>query len=60
MAAERPFRQYRCSYSATIYDEALGMPEDGLPPGTRWEDVPDDWYCRQCGTDKAGFTLIED
>lgn len=35
------------------------MPEDGLPPGTRWEDVPDDWYCPQCGTDKAGFTLID-
>lgn len=57
---ERPFRRYRCSYCSLIYDEELGAPEDGLAPGTRWEDIPDDWYCPQCGTEKSGFELIED
>lgn len=55
-----PFRRYRCSYCSQIYDEAAGSPEDGLPPGTRFEDIPDDWYCPQCGTAKATFVLIED
>ena len=59
MAAERPFRQYRCSYSATIYDEALGMPEDGLAPGTRWEDVPESWECPDCGVSKSDFEMVQ-
>lgn len=57
--ADRPFRRYRCSYCSMIYDEALGLPEDGLAPGTRFEDIPDDWYCPQCGTEKSGFVLID-
>lgn len=57
MADDRPWRRYRCNYCALVYDEELGMPEDGFAPGTRWEDIPDDWYCPQCGTEKADFTL---
>ncbi len=55
-----PFRKYRCDYCGMIYDEELGQPEDGLPPGTRLEDIPEDWYCPQCGTEKSGLVLIED
>ena len=39
-----------CGFS---YDEALGLPEHGLPPGTRWRDIPDDWVCPDCGTPKS-------
>jgi rubredoxin len=35
-------------------------PEDGIAPGTRWEDVPDDWVCPECGVAKSDFYLIED
>jgi len=53
-------RRYRCANCGLIYEEALGLPEDGLPPGTRFEDIPDDWYCPQCGAEKSGFELVED
>lgn len=53
------WRRYRCRFCSLVYDEELGLPEDGLAPGTRWEDIPDDWYCPQCGSEKADFELIE-
>ena len=36
-------KKYECIVCGLIYDEALGWPEDGIEPGTRWEDVPEDW-----------------
>jgi rubredoxin len=44
-----------CSFS---YDEAKGMPEEGIAAGTRWEDVPDTWICPDCGTSKADFDMV--
>ena len=35
------YRKYECVICGYIYDEELGDPEDGLAPGTRWEDIPD-------------------
>ena len=35
-------------------------PEDGLAPGTRWEDIPDEWVCPDCGVSKFDFELIEE
>ena len=37
------------------YDEELGDPENGIAPGTKWEDVPEDFECPICGLDKASF-----
>ena len=49
-----------CDFEAMlIYDEALGMPEEGIAPGTRFEDIPDDWYCPDCGTEKEDFELLD-
>ena len=45
-----------CGFS---YDEALGLPEHGLPPGTRWRDIPADWVCPDCGTPKSRFEMVE-
>ena len=42
-----------------IYDEAKGWPEDGIAPGTPWEDVPEDWLCPDCGVGKLDFEMIE-
>ena len=42
-----------------IYDEALGYPEGEIPPGTRWEDVPDNWECPDCGNPKSSFVIVE-
>ncbi|MCE1243023.1 rubredoxin [Oryzomicrobium sp.] len=48
-----------CLICGWIYDEAAGSPEDGLPPGTRWEDVPMNWVCPECGARKEDFELTE-
>lgn len=52
------YRKFMCVVCGFIYDEALGHPEDGIPPGTRWEDIPDIWTCPDCGVTKADFELI--
>ncbi|HSN39390.1 MAG TPA: rubredoxin [Burkholderiales bacterium] len=48
-------RKYVCSTCSHIYDEASGEPEAGIAPGTRWEDIPDDWVCPVCGVAKTEF-----
>jgi len=54
-----PFRKYRCLNCGHIYDEALGAPELGVPPGTRWVDVDEDWLCPQCGSEKRDYELVD-
>lgn len=44
-----------CRTCAYIYDEAAGDSANGLLPGTRWADVPEDWPCPDCGTHKHAF-----
>ncbi|MFO7858305.1 MAG: FAD-dependent oxidoreductase [Ectothiorhodospiraceae bacterium] len=56
--SEQPYRRYLCRVCGYIYDEAEGDPDGGLPPGTRYEDIPDDWECPDCGVSKADFELI--
>lgn len=51
-----PWLQFICAACGYIYDEALGDPDGGLPPGTRFADIPDDWACPLCGVTKADFT----
>ena len=53
----KPFRRYTCLVCHHIYDEALGDPAAGLAPGTRFEDIPEDWCCPDCGITKADFCL---
>jgi rubredoxin len=52
-------KKYMCLICGWIYDEAVGSPEDGIPPGTRWEDVPPNWTCPECGARKEDFEMIE-
>ena len=47
--------KYVCSVCGYSYDEAKGIPEAGIAPGTRWEDLTDDWVCPICGATKAEF-----
>ncbi len=49
------FKQWECVVCGFVYDEAAGIPEDGIAPGTRWEDIPDDWECPECGASKFDF-----
>jgi len=52
-------RKWQCVLCAFAYDEALGMPEDGIPAGTRWQDVPDSWSCPDCSATKSDFQMVE-
>ncbi|WP_341963825.1 FAD-dependent oxidoreductase [Pseudomonas sp. RC10] len=52
-------KKWLCIVCGWIYDEALGWPDDGIAPGTRWEDIPDDWLCPECKVGKADFEMIE-
>ena len=54
-----PYRCYMCLICGFIYDEAEGSPEEDIPPGTRWEDVPMNWTCPECGARKEDFEMIE-
>lgn len=54
-----PYRQYICHACGLIYDEAKGDTDSGLAPGTRFEDIPDDWACPLCGVTKADFSLYD-
>jgi rubredoxin-NAD+ reductase len=54
-AVAAPWQQFICEVCGLIYDEAQGDPDGGLPPGTRFADIPDDWACPICGVGKADF-----
>ena len=56
---ETALRKSMCVVCGYIYDEAVGVPDEGIPAGTRWEDVPDTWTCPDCGTTKDDFEMIE-
>lgn len=44
-----------CTICAYVYDPAEGDPDNGIKPGTAFEDLPDDWVCPDCGADKDMF-----
>lgn len=56
---EQPWQRYKCLNCGTYYDEELGWSDDGIAPGTRWKDVPDDWICPECGSEKRDFILVD-
>ncbi len=53
------YKTYICRSCGFKYNEAAGLPEEGIAPFTRWEDVPEDWFCPQCGTEKSDFDMEE-
>ena len=44
-----------CVVCGYVYDEAVGDPDSGIAPGTKFEDLPDDWVCPVCGVSKDQF-----
>ena len=59
MSAPDGYKTFQCRTCGYIYDEEAGAPEEALPPGTRWADIPADWICPLCGTPKSDFDMIE-
>lgn len=56
---ERTMKKYICIVCNYVYDPAQGMPEDGIAPGTAFEDIPDDWSCPDCGVSKEDFEPMD-
>ena len=52
-------KKYVCDVCGYIYDEAAGDPDNGIEPGTKWEDVPEDFVCPLCGVGKDQFSEVE-
>ncbi len=50
--------KYKCSVCGYIYDPEKGDPDGGIKPGTRFEDIPDDWTCPVCGASKDQFNKL--
>jgi rubredoxin len=57
-AESAPLRTWMCLVCGLVYDEAEGWPEDGIPAGTRWEAVPANWSCPECGARKDDFEMV--
>jgi len=53
-------KKYRCIPCDYIYDPALGDPDNGINPGTAFEDLPDNWQCPVCFVGKEDFEPIEE
>ena len=52
-------KKYKCVFCGHIYDPALGDEKNGIPPGTAFEDLPDDWKCPGCGAEKEYFKPVD-
>jgi len=48
--------KYICDACGYIYDEAAGDPDNGIDPGTKWDELPEDFTCPLCGVDKSMFS----
>ena len=59
VAADAGLKVWQCILCGFVYDEAAGLPGDGIAPGTRWADVPENWLCPDCSAGKADFEMVE-
>ena len=59
MTTEESYKTWMCLICGWIYEEAAGCPEEGIAAGTRWQDVPMNWTCPECGARKDDFEMVE-
>lgn len=52
-------QKYVCTVCGYVYDPAVGDPDNDIPAGTSFDDLPDDWTCPQCGVEKSEFEPVE-
>jgi rubredoxin len=52
-------KKYICDVCGYIYDPAKGDPENDIPPGTAFEQLPEDWVCPECGVPKTQFSALD-
>jgi len=52
-------KKYVCDPCGYVYDPAVGDSDSGIAPGTKFEDIPDDWVCPLCGASKDQFSPVQ-
>jgi rubredoxin len=56
---EMTMEKWECMVCGYVYDPAVGDPDSEIPPGTPFENLPDDWVCPDCGVGKEEFEKVE-
>jgi rubredoxin len=57
---EDKMEKWQCLICGYIYDPAVGDLDNGVNPGTPFEDLPDDWLCPECGAEKDQFEKLQE
>lgn len=52
------YKTWMCLICGWVYDEEAGLPDEGIAPGTLWEQVPMNWTCPECGARKEDFEMV--
>jgi rubredoxin len=60
VGGNKKMAKYKCTACDYVYDEDKGDPDNGVSAGTKWEDVPEDWVCPECGVGKDMFEKAEE
>ena len=50
-------KKWKCIVCGFVYEQEVGLPDDGIAAGTSWEDIPDHWVCPDCGVGKQDFEM---
>jgi rubredoxin len=53
-------QKYACNSCDYVYDPEAGDPDQGVDPGTAFEDIPESWVCPVCGVPKDEFTPVDE
>ncbi|ABL78854.1 rubredoxin [Thermofilum pendens] len=56
---EKKYKKYRCTVCGYVYSPELGDPDSNIPPGTPFEELPENWVCPVCGATKDLFEPVE-
>jgi rubredoxin len=52
-------KTWQCELCSFVYEEAEGLPAEGIAPGTRWAELPKDWTCPDCSATKDDFVAVD-
>ncbi|BAF61238.1 rubredoxin [Candidatus Vesicomyidisocius calyptogenae] len=52
-------KKYRCIVCGWVYDEYLSTSKEGAELGQKWENIPEDWVCPDCGASKSEFEIVK-
>lgn len=56
---DRQMLEWMCVLCGFVYQESIGLPDEGIPAGTKWVDIPDNFRCPDCGFGKSDFEMVQ-